>query len=812
MHTQDTSPEEDADLELEIAHVLLIDIVGYSRLIVDEQVNLLRRLNRIVRNTPTFQAAEANGTLTRLPTGDGMALIFADNPERPVRCAMEIAAAAAENAALEIRMGIHSGPINRITDVNDRVNVAGTGLNMAQRVMDCGDAGHILLSKHVADDLAQYRSWQPHLHSLGECEVKHGVRLHIYNLYKEGIGNPATPGKLQRGKRRRNIALRGNEPRPIVASPMAKFGGLLPISLSLVALAISLAVVFGRGWLRPKTTAITPNGDKSIAVLPFQNWGSDETNRHFAEGVQDEILTDLSKVTGLKVISRTSVMQYGVGAQRNLRDIATNLGVAYVVEGSVQTVEGRVRVNAQLIDARTDTHVWASHYDGQLADVFTLESAISEKIVAALKLKLTAQERAEIERSPTTDLAAYEMYSQARAILSTSSFVRGRASRLEAARLLESAVGRDPSFFEAHYQLASIYDQLYLLGMDRTPARVELAEKELANIKRLRPNSGQAHLASATHLYAVYLDYAHAKEELAQAATLLHNEAGVFELAAYIDRRQGEFDDAGDKLRHALELDPRNVYLLQQLALCLDKQRHFSEVAAVLDRALAILPDDPGLRWNRASVDLEWRADPEPLRKLFEAFKLDPGNPIAALAHDVLHFGLEVRDLRIADRALAAMEASGGAEENMNFPRSWYVGLVARTRGDLKGAHDAFVVAREEAEVNVRAQPNFAPPLCVLGMVDAALGDAPRAREEAGRVAATLVPTMNDHIAGATLLQHLAILYALLGDVDRSIENLDRATHMPSNVNFGNLKLHPYWESIRGDKRFDLILSSLAPG
>src|SRR5438045_2364627 len=372
------SAELPPDLQLEIAHLLLIDVVGYSKLLVNDQIESLQQLNRIVRSTECFCAAEAKDKLIRLPTGDGMALLFFESPEQPVRCALEIAQALQNQPAIQVRMGIHSGPINQVPDVNDRINIAGAGINVAQRVLDCGDAGHILLSKHVADDLGQYRHWQPYLRDLGECEVKHGLRLHIVNLYKDSVGNPALPDKLTR--RRRWEQASGSHVHPIASSGWPKSGIIAALSLLLLAVTASSILFLRRSSPAPSGLGVNATiPQKSIAVLPFENLSEDKQNAYFSDGVQDEILNDLAKVADLKVISRTSVMQYKSGTPRSLREIARVLGVAHIVEGSVQRVGDRVRVSAQLIDAQTDVHLWGEHYDRNLADVFALESELAER-------------------------------------------------------------------------------------------------------------------------------------------------------------------------------------------------------------------------------------------------------------------------------------------------------------------------------------------------------------------------------------------------------------------------------------------------
>ena len=319
MNAQDTSAEPTPDLQLEIAHLLFIDVVGYTKLLVNEQIELLQELNQIVRNTECFRAAEASGKLNRVPTGDGMALLFFHSPEEPARCALEISRALQDHPQIQLRMGIHSGPVNRVTDVNDKTNFAGAGINVAQRVLDCGDAGHILLSAHIAEDLAEYRHWQPYLHDLGECEVKHGLRLHLFNLYKENLGNPQVPEKLKRGKGLKQASA----VRPITFSRWPKIALIVALLVSAVALVISSLIFFHRTSpsptisARPETKATsrpTAIPEKSIAVLPFENLSDEKENAYFADGVQDEILTGLARVADLKVISRTSTLQYRGGA------------------------------------------------------------------------------------------------------------------------------------------------------------------------------------------------------------------------------------------------------------------------------------------------------------------------------------------------------------------------------------------------------------------------------------------------------------------------------------------------------------------
>src|SRR5438128_1757680 len=388
MALRETS-EVGKEIELEIAHVLFIDIVGYSKVSIDEQHNRLDELNRIVRSSEQFQKAQSTNRLLKIPTGDGMALVFYKSPEEPAQCAMEISRALKEHPRLQIRMGIHGGPVSGVVDVNERTNVAGAGINMAQRVMDCGDAGHILLSHHVAEDLAEYERWRPFLHDIGAFEVKHGVRVSVTNLYDDQFGNATLPRKLE-----------------IVQKHRAH----MRWAAVAVALLVLGAIVGGTFFfLRHPMRSVSGIADKSIAVLPFENLSEEKQNEYFADGVQDEILTDLAKIADLKVISRTSVMQYKSGLARNLRKIGEELGVAHVVEGSVQRAANKIRVNAQLIDARNDAHLWAQTYDRNLADVFAIQSEIAKAIADQLQAKLSPNEKKAIEQSPTADVTAFDL-------------------------------------------------------------------------------------------------------------------------------------------------------------------------------------------------------------------------------------------------------------------------------------------------------------------------------------------------------------------------------------------------------------------
>src|SRR5256886_1696665 len=489
------------EIELEIAHVLFIDIVGYSKLLIDEQRDYLHTLNEVVGETDSFRAAEAAGKLTRLPTGDGMALVFATTPDAPVSCGLQVSKALRSRPELRVRMGIRSGPVSGITDVNDRSNVAGAGINLAQRVMDCGDAGHILLSKHVADDLEQYRQWRSHLHDLGECEVKHDVRVHVVNLYTDEVGNRELPEKFQQAKA-------GQTAPPIAvaeAKPVRRSRGLI------AALIIATAVITAAGFYifshRSKWTASGTGAipEKSIAVLPFENLSRDPDNAYFADGIQDEILTRLSKIADLKVISRTSTQHYR-SAPENLPEIAKQLGVANILEGRVQKSGDAVRANVQLIRAANESHLWADTFDRKLTDIFSVESEVAKAIADQLRAKLTGEEEQVIAAKPTDNPEAYDAY--LRGLAYTRKAGNETADALGAQKYLREAVRLDPKFALGWALLSYVDAAGYrATTLQPTVALREEARQAAETALTLQPNLGEAVLAKGYYHYSCLRDY-----------------------------------------------------------------------------------------------------------------------------------------------------------------------------------------------------------------------------------------------------------------------------------------------------------------
>jgi len=549
---------------------------------------------------------------------------------------------------------------------------------------------------------------------------------------------------------------------------------------------------------------------KSIAVLPFENLSTDQANAFFADGVQDEILTDLAKVADLKVISRTSVMQYKNAATRNLREIAQQLGVAHVLEGSVQRAGKRVRVSAQLIDARTDAHLWAEHYDRDLADVFAIQSEIAKAIADQLQAKISPSEKAAIEKAPTTDLAAFDLYERAKALWAdVTDPLHAKQKLPQAAQLLDEAVARDPQFLLAWCLLSRVHGALYWTGHDHTPARLDLANAAVQTALRFQPAAGEAHRALATYYYYGFRDYARARSELAIARRSLPNDAEVFLYTGLIDRREGHWEDSTRNIERALELDPRNLFILQQLAVTYQSQRRYADEARTYDRALSIMPGDQYTRILRALVELDWRADIKPFQNTLAT--LVAQNPSAAPDVDSPLYALCERTAAAGARALTNYPRDGVTTDyGLNCPRAYWEGVVARWQGDSAKAQSAFIAARSELEKILAKEPDFAAAISLLGVIDAGLGRKEQALQE-GRRACGLLPISKDAITGMALAVNLAQIYTWAGERDPAIEQIAAVERMPNELSYGLLKLHPYWDPLRGDPRFEKIVASLGP-
>jgi len=581
--------------------------------------------------------------------------------------------------------------------------------------------------------------------------------------------------------------------------------------------ALAVAAIVAVGLLAARIVIPTPGipnppspppPEKSIAVLPFENLSADPNNAYFADGVQDEILTRLASLADLKVISRTSVMQYKSGAARDLRKIGQQLGVARVVEGTVQRAGNRVRVSAQLVDVLTNRGLWGQSYDRDLADVFKIQTEIATSIARELQASLSAREKTAIEQAPTNDVTAFELYARANLLAGRNA----KANLMEAADLLNQAVARDPSFFKAYCLLAWTHDLLYFFGHDHTPARLALAEAAIDAAFRLQPDAGEAHLARARNLYEGYLDYDAALAELEVAAKTLHNDASVFELKGYIQRRQGKQEEAVRSLERAIDLDPwGNSYMLQQIALSYRLLHRFAEQKSVLERALTIDPGNVDIKLELASVDFYWKADPRPLHQMVDSIRA--ANPGAS--QDIfeywLFYALAERDVAAARNAvIAAGDNPAFTDETMNFSRSFMEGVIARMTKDDAAARVAFTAAREQQQNTLQAPESYGPALCMLGLIDAGLGRKEEALRQ-GRRAVELLPIEKDSIHGKGMVEYFAMIAAWVGEKDLACEQLAIAVRPPSPLTYGHLKLLPYWDPLRGYPPFEKIVASLAP-
>ena len=783
------SAELKQDRELQIAHILFIDIVGYSKLLSDKQRELFQLLNELVRSTAQFRAADVAGKLVRLPTGDGMVLAFFTSVDAPVRCAQEIARKLREHPQLLLRMGINSGPVDEVLDVDDRHNVTGAGVNLAQRVMDCGDAGHILLSKRVADDLAQYSEWQPCLHDLGEVEVKHGVRVALANFFGDSFGNSSSPAKIIRAKqvRRRRFLL----------------------GVSTILLFLLFATVGSWIWTRRVAlttaykTGVAGISEKSIAVLPLENLSEEKENAYFADGIQDELLSNLAKIKDLKVISRTSVMQYKAGITRNLREIAQQLGVSNVVEGSVRRSGNHVRVSVQLIDALNDRHVWVQNYDRTLADSLALQGELATEIAAGVGATLSPQEKARVEATPTKNTAAYDAYLRGRALnlsADPSNFER-------AARSFQEAVTLDPSFGLAWVYLSCADSSVYWTGIDPTPARLTAAKNALDRALAIDPNLPETHLALGYYRYYGLRDFAGALSEFQIAEKSLPNNVDVLRAIGWIQRRLGHWDEAIAAQRRAFELDPRNIDSATILANSYAAKRSFSDALAMCDHILAVDPSNTGAIWLKmycflATGNLE----------ATDLLLANSGVTLHLRAHQALakHHYPEA-----ADFLSRALNDKTEPEEKRGMLLD--LGLAQQRAGNVAASKAAYQQAVQEitqalSKVDVDARASGDELHSSLGVAYAGLGDAPRAVSE-GQKGMEMRTTSEDPFEGPVREEEMAQIYALLGDADGALPILRKWIHVPSanDITPALLRVNPIWDPIRNDARFQELVAETKP-
>ena len=821
MSPQDTPAEPTPDLQLEIAHLLLIDVVGYSKLLVNEQIELLQELKQLVRGTECFRKAEARGELIRVPTGDGMALVFFHSPEEPVRCALEISKVLQDHPGIRLRMGIHSGPVGRVTDVNEKTNIAGSGINVAQRVLDCGDAGHILLSAHVAEDLAEYRHWQPHLHDLGECEVKYGLHLHLFNLYKNGIGNPHLPEKLKRGKRWKQAAV---PVRPISAPAWPKSVLLIAIFGSAAALAVSFLTFFHRASptasVSPKATAMATTAasfpEKSIAVLPFENLSEEKANAYFADGIREEILTRLAKIADLKVISRTSTQQYQ-SKPGNLAEIAKQLGVANILEGRVQKVANQVRVNVQLINAQTDSHLWAETYDRKLTDIFDVESEIAKGIAESLRAKLTGNEEQALAVKPTNNPEAYDAYLgglafEARYYSSYSPDLIRKATAF-----YERAVQLDPKFALAWARVSRANGRIYYTCDDTTCiARREAAKRALENAQKLEPNSPETLLALGYYQYLVSHDYEPAKATFERVSKMLPGSSEVQHALAVVTRRKGQWDQSVAYWERALALDPRNIELLMPAAETYDMLRQFPAALKLLDRALDITPNNPDMMAFKAGIYQSQGNLQQAARLLSEINAQTPSENA---------FVAKVTQLRLERNHGEAVRLLQARLAQFHFDSEFYKGIAQVNlafaqylAGDRGGAKITAEQARNTLDQFGRNQRDDAYLARLLSIANATLGEKDSALKEADR-AIMLEPRAQDAISGPGFEENQALIQTIFGENSRAIPTLTQLLQTPYMeggfygipITPALLKFDPIWDPLRGAPAFQKLCEEKQP-
>ena len=580
------------------------------------------------------------------------------------------------------------------------------------------------------------------------------------------------------------------------------------VNVSFVAAGVLFAVIaVGFGVWFGNNAPVRGVAERSVAVLPFESLSADPEEAFRAVGVQDQIRNDLAKIADLKVISRNSVMQYRPEMKRNLREIADALGVAYAVEGSVQRAADRVRVRAQLINARTGTYIWRKSYDGALDDVFAIESKIAKAVADELGARLSAAEKETIEEKPTDKPLAYEPYIRAGILLDGIALdARSADLRYQAVHLLELAVAQDPKFLLAYCRLGFAHQGLYFNGYDHTPLRLARATEAVEAALRLGPDRGEPHLAAGLLSYYCYRDYDRARSELAIARRLLPNEPLVFATLGWIDRRQGQWQDHLRNVNRALELDPRNVFILHQVAGTYQVLRRYNNLVATFDRALAVTPNDAVARVARGLAELDSNATVQPGQvAVQEVLANDPGDGVK-IVDRWFNIALCARDANDAKRALGSMLQEGitwGA--NVRTPRSFCEGLAARVFGDNEAAMNAFAEAREEMETVLQKQPDYAEAMSVIGMIDAALGRKEDALRE-GRRAVELLPVTKDVMTGSELLRNLALIYAWTGEKELALNQIAAALQGPGHITYGQLRLHPWWDAIREDPRFDKLV------
>ncbi len=797
--------ESGTSVRLQIGHVLFMDLVGYSKLLLDEQRQYHEQLTEIVRGTEQVRGAKEAGKLIRLPVGDGMALVFFDSPETPVRCAMEISKKLKEYPQLKLRMGIHSGPINEVRDVNDSANVAGAGINLAQRVMDCGDDGHILLSKRVAEDLGHSREWGPYLHDLGECAVKHGVPIFLVNFYGDGVGNPELPKMVQSQSERAAKAAAGHTTRKIR-------GKYLAIAATIFLLAAAALSIWS--FSRQNSATALPE-EKSIAVLPFENFSPEKDNAFFADGIQDDILTTLAKIKDLRVISRSSVMGFRDAGAQNVRHIGRKLGVANVLEGSVRKEGDRVVVNVQLIDTRNNRQIWANRYDRTLVDSLGLQGELANEIADRLRATLSDDEKALAAAKPTRNPDAYVFYLRANQIS------RNPDTLLEdyktAEQLYMQAIELDPNFALAHARLASVCAEVfrYYEPTDswRTKARAE-AEAAL----RLQPNLAEGHFALGQCIYWMDQDYDKALEQFEVASRLSPSNADTRRLIAAIERRQGKWQAALEAYEQVAKLDPQNPSTARELMYTNTSMRRWPEAVRWVEQMRALAPTSLVAKIQSGYVNFQWKGDTRLLKSMLEEIPagVDPDGGVTAARWDV---AMLQRDYSTAKKILETSSASETSYSMAGLtPKNFLEGCTYVAQGDSASARKAFEQARPAFEAAVKEAPESAERHASLGWLYALMGRKNDAIAE-GRRAVELKPESKDALDGSLMSGYLALIYARVGENDLAIPLIERLLKTPGpvdsadySITVNDLKYRWEWDPLRNDPRFkQLIAEARAP-
>ena len=771
-------------LQVEIGHVLFMDVVGYSKLSVHEQHEIQQQLNEIVRGTEQFRATPET-KLTSLPTGDGMALVFFTSPEAPVECAIEVSSELKSRSHLQLRMGIHSGPVSRTMDVNQRINIAGAGINMAQRVMDCGDAGHILLSKHTAEDLEHYAHWKPWLHDLGEVELKHEVRVPIANFYSSEVGNAAVPTKLKQQAR-------------LHARKRRKFVGFAAAGLAAVALAVFLFLHYLGG----------KQLEKSVAVLPFENLSAEKENAYFAGGIQDEILTNLAKIGDLKVISRSSVMSYASN-RPNIRDIAKALGVAAVVEGSVQRVANRIRISVQLINAANDQHVWAENYEKDISDIFAAQRDAALEIASKLHAQLSPNEKTRLQQRPTTNGTAYLVYLQAQDALWWS---QSQEEIEKVVQLYQKATELDPTFALAFAKLSYMQALAYYSRPNLTVLKQARAAANEAI--RLQPDLPEAHFALAhIHLWGDH-DYGQALAELNIAKGGSPNDADIFVAIANIQRRQGKWAESTKNYEKAAVLNPKDTTIWTMgLAGNYSMLRDYSNAAKMFDRGIAADPNFfYGHLW-RTLLDIESNGDTRAMEQLLAKTpeNVDADGQVTFARYELRIFERKYANaLAILDKSAAEViedwhPASGG-----EYPKSFLRALAYWFNNDSAGAHLRFEEVRPVLERRVQENQTLGPAHALLGKIYAGLNRRDDAIRE-GKRALELLPESEDAVHGPLVTVAVAKIYAMVRDSDAALPLIEHSLSTPAGLTPALLKLDPIWDPLRNQPRFQKILAGPEP-